>query len=259
MNAVFVSLSQAGLFLSRRLAKDLPARIYGHENCNLHPGEISFSSILQVAADIFFSYSRIVFFAPAGVVVRAISGLPRDKHFDPAIVQVDPAGRFAVSFLSGHEGGANELAFFVAGRLGAIPVVSTGSDVLRDIVVGVGCRRGTAGAHVYDCILNSLGEEHVDPLRVRILATAGCKRDEPGIYGAAERFGVPVHVVPDAEIKRKESLFTERALVREKIGLPGVSEPAALLAGHGAELIGARRLWPQVSVAIARESFMWSE
>ena len=49
-----------------------------------------------------------------GIAVRYLQGLPKDKTTDPAIVVLDEGCRFAISLLSGHEGGANRLAYRVA-------------------------------------------------------------------------------------------------------------------------------------------------
>ena len=72
----------------------------------------------------------IVLFLATGAVVRLIAPLLKDKRWDPGVVCVDDAGRFAVALCGGHEGGANALAERVADTLGAAPVVTTASDSL---------------------------------------------------------------------------------------------------------------------------------
>jgi cobalamin biosynthesis protein CbiG len=76
-----------------------------------------------------FGYKNIVAIMAAGIVVRAVSSLITDKTKDPAIVVVDEMGKFVISLLSGQLGGANELAKEVANILGAIPVITTSSDL----------------------------------------------------------------------------------------------------------------------------------
>lgn len=63
-----------------------------------------------------------------GICIRAIAPHIEDKHKDPAVVCVDSTGRYAVSVLSGHIGGANGLTRYVASILGAEPVITTRSD-----------------------------------------------------------------------------------------------------------------------------------
>lgn len=70
----------------------------------------------------------LVFIGAMGICVRLIAPVVRDKHADPAVVCVDSAGQFAISVMSGHLGGANELTRRVARILGARPVITTQSD-----------------------------------------------------------------------------------------------------------------------------------
>ncbi|MDX3113030.1 precorrin-3B C(17)-methyltransferase [Streptomyces scabiei] len=73
---------------------------------------------------------QLVCFLATGAVVRLVAPLLSDKTSDPGVVCVDEAGRFAISLVGGHGGGANELAVAVGGLLGAEPVVTTATDAL---------------------------------------------------------------------------------------------------------------------------------
>ncbi|MEV8068582.1 precorrin-3B C(17)-methyltransferase [Streptomyces sp. NPDC085995] len=76
----------------------------------------------------FAECGQLVCFLATGAVVRLIAPLLGDKSADPGVVCVDEGGRFAVSLVGGHGGGANELAVEVGGLLGAKPVVTTATD-----------------------------------------------------------------------------------------------------------------------------------
>ncbi|WP_456387173.1 cobalt-precorrin 5A hydrolase [Desulfolithobacter sp.] len=75
-------------------------------------------------------YDALVCIMSTGIVVRTIGPLLQDKQTDPAVVVCDEAGRFAISLVSGHVGGANTLAEQVADILGGQAVITTASDVL---------------------------------------------------------------------------------------------------------------------------------
>ncbi|MFF3890214.1 precorrin-3B C(17)-methyltransferase [Streptomyces sp. NPDC001914] len=78
----------------------------------------------------FAECDQVVCFLATGAVVRLVAPLLSDKGADPGVVCVDEAGRFAVSLVGGHAGGANELAREVGELLEAEPVVTTATDAV---------------------------------------------------------------------------------------------------------------------------------
>ena len=70
-----------------------------------------------------------------GAVIRLISSHIKDKKTDPAVLVIDDKTNFVISTLSGHLGGANELAEQIAKKLGATPVITTAADVNKTIPV----------------------------------------------------------------------------------------------------------------------------
>ena len=73
-------------------------------------------------------FDGFVFIGAMGICVRTIASYVNDKHEDPAVVCVDSMGLNAISVLSGHIGGANNLAREVAALIGAREVITTQSD-----------------------------------------------------------------------------------------------------------------------------------
>ena len=89
----------------------------------------AYKSLAAWTAEHFPCDDALVYVGATGIAVRAIAPHVRDKFSDPAVVSVDEAGAFAVPLLSGHVGGANELARAIALELGGQAVVSTATDV----------------------------------------------------------------------------------------------------------------------------------
>jgi len=125
-----IALTGQGLNLARRLAEELgEAECLGPAGRAQAPCQAIEGGLAEEVGRLFRSRQGLVFIAAAGLVVRLIAPHLKDKRRDPAVVVVDQAGRFAVSLLSGHLGGANRLAEQVAGILGGQAVVTTATDV----------------------------------------------------------------------------------------------------------------------------------
>ena len=81
------------------------------------------------AEEAWASSDALIFIGSCGIAVRAISPFVKKKTEDPAVVVIDELGTYSIPVLSGHLGGANELAVKLARLLGAIPVVTTATDI----------------------------------------------------------------------------------------------------------------------------------
>jgi len=97
----------------------------------------TFPTIKDFTAAAWDRYDGLVYVVSLGAVVRTIAPFLKGKDEDPAVVVVDDAKRYAISVLSGHVGGANELTERVAQALGALAVVTTASDVRATIAVDI--------------------------------------------------------------------------------------------------------------------------
>jgi len=203
---------------------------------------------------IFDRYEGLIFIMALGIVVRVIAPYLKNKYVDPAVVVVDESRRFAISALSGHEGGANQLALQVASILGAEPVITTASEAKNRLIIGVGCRKGTSQEEILEAIGQALKEGECSIDEIRCLATIDLKGNEPGLKEACLTLGIPLRTVPFDLIKRFNGSYQRSAFVKEKIGVEGVSEPCALLAGRRTKLIVPKVKTRRVCVAIAREN-----
>ena len=111
------------LFIDRRFRKDEDS------------GEAFDLPLWPVVKRAFAGYSSLVLFLSAGASIRLLAPLLESKQTDPAVVCVDDAGSFCVSLISGHVGGADQLAQEVAVCLGARAVVTSASHASGTLAV----------------------------------------------------------------------------------------------------------------------------
>ncbi len=237
--------SEVTLFLPQKIKKTDLGATYFSKNLGDQVGEI------------FSDYDGFVFIMASGIVVRVIAPHIKDKHTDPAVVVVDDVGRSVISLLSGHEGGANELAHSVANILNTDAIITTGTEAKKDIIIGIGCKRGVASKDVKDAINKAIKIANVSVARVRLAGTVDLKVNEQGLLSALEELSIPLRIVSRQEIDTCAKDYVKSDFVEEKIGVGGVCEPAALISGRKTKLILKKQKFPGVTIAVAQENFSW--
>ncbi|WP_025774556.1 cobalt-precorrin 5A hydrolase [Neomoorella thermoacetica] len=133
-----VALTRPGLQTALRLAGSLPEGTPVFAPASLAAGGAETDGEIRVdfysgglsdfLGEIFHRYRGLILIMAAGIAVRALRTHMVSKLTDPAVVVVDAAGKYAISLLSGHLGGANELARRVAAILGGEAVITTASE-----------------------------------------------------------------------------------------------------------------------------------
>lgn len=122
-------LTPGGVALVRGLQKALPLTCFTREAL-LTEGFLPFNGgFAHSLRQAFQDYTALVVIGATGIVVRVLAPVINDKLSDPAVVVIDERGQHVISLLSGHAGGANALARYLAGVLSADPVITTATDV----------------------------------------------------------------------------------------------------------------------------------
>ena len=112
MKVAIIQISEAGADIALSLQREFSAQIISRTEVGKQWKKLD----------------AFVFIGAMGICVRTIAPYIKDKHEDPAVVCVDSMGLNAISVLSGHIGGANNLAREVAALIGAREVITTQSD-----------------------------------------------------------------------------------------------------------------------------------
>ena len=242
-----ISATAAGAAARDRLAAAWPDRTRVYEG-----------PVGDAVRTAFAQCEQLVCFLATGAVVRLVAPLLSGKTEDPGVVCVDEGGRFAVSLLGGHAGGANELAREVGDLLGAEPVVTTATDAV-DVAgldtLGLPVEGDVAGVSraLLDGEAVALRAEVAWPLPPLPLAAEGAYtirltdqlveaaerevvlRPPTLVVGVGASKGAPVEEVLGLvkEALREAGLsmasVAELATVDAKAGEPGIVEAARLL------------------------------
>lgn len=116
-NIIIIPISDASRILAERIQ-----RVYSRSQIIPY---------LDFTEEIFRQAKGLIFIGAMGICVRSIASFLKDKHTDPAVVCLDSTAKYVIPVVSGHIGGANDLAKELAGLLGATAVITTQSDNLN--------------------------------------------------------------------------------------------------------------------------------
>lgn len=123
----------------------------------------------------------------------------------------------------------------------------------RNVVVGIGCRRGKECEKIYKGFKSSINKLNIHESRINFLTSAEIKKDEKGILDLSKKLDIPVYFVDLDKLKLFESADIQKSeFVKSKFGIYGVCEPSALItAGFDSELIYKKTSYDGVTIAVA--------
>ena len=129
MNTAIAAFTNRGVNLALRLAEFLGAEVFVPERFSRDGVNVIGSTLSDWAGKMFRESRALIFVGACGIAVRSVAPHVKNKMSDPAVVVIDESGRFVIPLLSGHVGGANDLARKIAAFLHAVPVITTATDV----------------------------------------------------------------------------------------------------------------------------------
>jgi cobalt-precorrin 5A hydrolase len=342
-----VAITPGGAALARRLHQELPhSMVFVPVRLAQAGDQAIHQPLARVLPEIFTQARGLICIMAAGIVVRLLAPHLRHKAEDPAVVVMDEAGRFAVSLLSGHIGGANDLARQAAAAVGAQAVITTATDVNglmawddiarreqlaieplsnirrlnslllerqpialvdrrqrinhyflpqsgvtlvanfaeamqsrfagrvfvthrvlgeghhpesllilrpRDLVVGIGCNRGTSAAEIAAMVRAEFAAAFLSTASIASIATIDDKQNEEGLLHFVAELGVPLQLFSAAELNDIDSPSAPSPQALEAVGAKGVCEPAALAASGARTLLIKKKKRGNLTLAVAEK------
>lgn len=122
-------ITPGGLNIAKKLVTHLNrTTLFVSDKFEYEGDAVSFNNLSTAVPESFAKYKGHIFIMSTGIVVRMIANLMQHKTKDPAVVVVNDTGEFSIPLLSGHIGGANDLAKSIADAIGGIAVITTATD-----------------------------------------------------------------------------------------------------------------------------------
>lgn len=131
MNIAIISVSDEGKNLADKLKDALD------DDSTIIKVDLFHKNVKKYLKIAFYEYDAIVAIMASGILIRSIAPYIESKTSDPAVLNIDDNANFVISTLSGHLGGANKLTNKIAPLIGAIPVITTSSDVNNKLGIDV--------------------------------------------------------------------------------------------------------------------------
>lgn len=122
MKLIAYSFTDKGSDLGEKISRNNEYKIVHRRNKDLAGG------VKNHLRESYRKYDGIIFISATGIAIRLIHPYIEDKSKDLPIVVIDDMGKFSISLLSGHMGGANDIAEKIGSFIGAAPIITTASD-----------------------------------------------------------------------------------------------------------------------------------
>jgi len=136
-----------------------------------------------------------------------------------------------------------------------LPHLQTQSEMLalrpRDLVVGIGCNRGTSAEEIEMAVRSKLKQAFLAFASIARIASIDAKRDEPGLLEFAERNRLPLEFYCADELNRVEIPSPVSLAAQKAVGAQGVCEPAALLSSKMGEMLIRKQKVGNLTLAVA--------
>ena len=131
MKVAIISVSDKG----QNLAFDLKEKL--DMDSTIIKCDLYHKNVKKYFPILFYEYDAIIAIMASGILIRSIAPLIESKTTDPAVINIDDNGKFVISTLSGHIGGANELTNKISDLIDATPVITTSTDVNNKLGIDV--------------------------------------------------------------------------------------------------------------------------
>jgi cobalt-precorrin 5A hydrolase len=204
MKIGIVALTRGGRSLAEKLAGNLEK---AHLLTKDHEHKVA-----DTIARAWPHYDGIICIMAAGIAVRAIAPLVKDKLTDPCVIVLDEKGKHVISLLSGHVGGGNALSRTIAAITGGTPVITTASDTLELVALDLWAREQGLSLPPRET-LTQISTHLVNNGRLKLYADIEVESLPPGLERVDDRELAEIIISPSTKLPAGTPCFRPRSLV----------------------------------------------
>jgi cobalt-precorrin 5A hydrolase len=129
MKIAIISTTENGDKIAKFLSEELENK-YNYNAYTFNKDKVIELKLYNICKKVMEDFESIVFISSTGIAVRGIIPFIKTKDIDPGIIVVDSSGKYAISLLSGHLGGANDLTKIISSILNSQAIITTATDNL---------------------------------------------------------------------------------------------------------------------------------
>lgn len=133
--------------------------------------------------------------------------------------------------------------------------INTSVLIPKNIVLGIGCRRGIEKDRILDAIYKSMDKNNLYIKSIKKIATVDVKKDEIGLMESSKELNVPLKIVDREDIKKIEHLFEGSEFVKKTIGVLSVSEPVGYISSNTGKCIMKKTKMDGITISIWEEKY----
>lgn len=230
MRLSMISFTENGKRLSERMANvlDQEFQVALYTKCEADSRDDAFSDVLFVrtsvgewAGERMQEKNALLFIGACGIAVRAVAPFLIDKLQDAPVLVMDEIGKYVIPIVAGHMGGANDLAYRIAEKTGAQPVITTATDLRKKFAVDLFAKRN-------GFYLDLANKDGIAKVSAKVLAGKEITISiETGHEVIGEEPGVRLVPYPptgfvDVVVSTKEDLFDTFLLLKPKEYVIGI-------------------------------------
>lgn len=141
MSLYITAFTSKGINLAKTIEKEYNGKLSVPKRLAKNTSLDYYDTLDSWTKEHFSTGNQLIFVGACAIGVRAIAPYVKDKFTDPAVLTVDELSQVVIPLLGGHVGGANELTLDIATFLGAIPAISTATDLQNKVAIDVWAKK----------------------------------------------------------------------------------------------------------------------